>query len=111
MRKVEQYSLEIPSDTPKTFEGLKSFIESMPEVFEEAVMSQYAHDQRYSYFSDNFEVVDIDEGSFTFEVDVQYYEGCKGKDDVTLECMTVEYEIKEGCLEFELDETVWRTDN
>ena len=111
MRKIQHYSISIPQDTPKTLQGVKVLIESHSHIFEDAVMAEYRGDQRYTYVSDNFEVTEIEEGAFTFEVYVSYFEGCKDRDGVDRQEMNVEFEIRNGCIEFDLDETVWNTDN
>ena len=81
-------------------------------------MADYRGDPRFSYQPDSFEITDFyydgdQSGSIEFDVDVQYFEGCKDKDYIDQEPRTAEFTLdkKNRCLVFELDETIWNPDN
>lgn len=115
---IATYEIGVPEGTPETEEALKKIIEDNAHIFEGMMMSSYRGDQRYSYQVDSFEITDINTdgstcGSFEFEVGIQYYEGCKDKDDLDTVDGSADftYDRATGCLKFELDETVWNPDN
>jgi hypothetical protein len=110
------YEISIPSGTPNTKQEFIDLIKQHQQYFENAFMSNYAHDKRYTYFGENLEVSDIEydpatkSGSFTVSADIEYYEGCKDKDSVESEDLSVDYKIINEAIHFTLDETVWRTE-
>lgn len=115
---VETYEIGVPVGTPATEEALKKIIEDNAHIFEGMMMASYRGDPRYSYQADSFEITDINTdsticGSIEFEVGIQYYEGCKGKDyfDVVDGSADFTYDKATSCLKFELNETVWNPDN
>lgn len=123
MIKTTEYEISVPEETPGTDEALKVLIEGNYHLFEESVMSNFRYDTRYSYFGESFKVIELEVdsldngvlngGSFTFEVQIQYYEGCKNKDDVETVDETIEfsYEPSSRLIKFTLDETQWDLDN
>lgn len=113
MQNLVEYSIDIPSDTPKTLKGLEDFIKSISHVFEAAIMGKFAGNREYSYIADNLEVTEINidpstsEGTFSFSVDVDFFKGCSGMDALLIEELTVEFSIENGMFLFVLDETLW----
>lgn len=120
MAKLTIYEIFVPIDTPDTKEAFENLIEKNGHIFERFVMSNFRGDMRYEYQADSLTVsqIDIDsssstEGTITFEVDVQYFEGCKNKDYLDQSEYSVDFTYDRGSrvLKFELDETIWNPDN
>ncbi|RDT54482.1 hypothetical protein DXF93_11615 [Escherichia coli] len=117
MIKTQEFQIYVPQGTPSTVAAFKKLIESHYHLFEDSVLSNF-NDTRYTFQGDSLTVTEFEcedglNGSFTFEVDVQYYEGCKDKDDVFSHEDTVEfsYEKATRLIKFSLDETIWQVDN
>ncbi len=118
MRTETEYEIDIPQNFANTKAAFKTLIEEHYQLFETSVMSAHAGDMRYSYMGDSFTVTEIEppedgQGSFTFEVMVQYYEGCKGKDgvDPIEETVAFSFDKESRSIKFTLDETQWGLDN
>jgi hypothetical protein len=115
MEKVK-YEISVPPGTPPNVDEFKRLIEANRGMFENFVMGAYRGDYRYSYFPDNFEVTEVNVsnypvGTFSFSVDVVYYEGCKDKNDTERLEFDIEYEVINKVIHFSLDELVWKVDN
>lgn len=116
---IKRYEIYFPTDFQNTVKTFKDLIKQHAHYFEGYVMADYRGDARYSYRSDSFEVTEVwyekgdDAGSFEFEVDVDYFEGCKDKNGVDQEPRIAEFifDKSKRCLVFELDETIWNPDN
>lgn len=118
MRIETEYVIDIPIDFTNTEAAFKKLLEEHYPLFETSVMSAHAGDMRYSYLGDTFTVTEVEQpedgqGSFTFEVMVQYYEGCKGKDgsDPIEETVAFTFDKQSRSIKFTLDETQWGLDN
>lgn len=113
------YEIAVPNDFPASEGAFKELIKQHANYFEGHVMADYRGDARYTYQPDSFEVTEVyyeigdDAGSIEFEVDVQYFEGCKDRDGVDQQPRIVEFSVDKikRCLVFELNEDVWNTDN
>ncbi|MGG8210734.1 hypothetical protein PGO52_13435 [Klebsiella aerogenes] len=116
---TKRYEIYIPDDFSNTEAAFRDLIKQHSHYFEGYVMADYRGDPRYSYQSDSFEVTEVwygkgdNAGSFEFEVDVQYFEGCKDRNYLDQEVRTAEFSLDKSkkCLVFELDETIWNPDN
>ena len=116
---TKRYEIYIPDDFLNTEEAFKDLIKQHAHYFEGYVMADYRDDARYTYQSDSFEVTEVsyvtgdNAGSFEFEVDVQYFEGCKDRDYLDQDGRTAEFTFDKSkrCLVFDLDETIWNPDN
>lgn len=118
MIRTTDYELSVPEGTINSEADFKAFIESHYQLFEDSVMSSYRGDMRYSFQGDSLTVTEAEcedgsSGYFTFEVDVQYYEGCKDKNDVSSHEDSVEFSYDKATriLKFSLDEIIWQVDN
>ncbi len=118
MRKETEYQIEVPKDLPNSIAAFKKLVEEHYQFFETSVMSAFRGDMRYTYLGDSFTVTEVEppedmQGSFTFEVQVQYYEGCKDKDDTDTieETLPFTYDKQSRLITFTLDETQWGLDN
>jgi hypothetical protein len=116
--KIQNYEIEVPEGTPTTQSAFIALVEENGHLFKGLVMADYRGDCRYEYQPDSFKVTDVNsecwsDGSFEFEVDVQYFEGCKDKDFVDSIPGTVEfsYDKSSRLIKFELNETIWNPDN
>lgn len=117
MSNIKSYEIDVPVGTPATEAALKSLFEANGHLFEGLVLADYRGDTRYEYQPDSFKVTETNlenwpQGSFEYEVDVQYFEGCKDKDYVDNATGTVEfnYDSVSKLIKFELDETIWNPD-
>lgn len=117
MIKTQEFEIYVPEGTPGTSKAFKELIESHYHLFEDSVLSNF-NDARYSFQGDTFTVTEVESedgksGSFTFEVYIQYYEGCKDKDNAFPHDDTVEfsYDKMTRMIKFSLDETIWQLDN
>jgi hypothetical protein len=118
MAKLISHEIYVPQGTPSTEDAFKDLIEKNGHIFEGFVMSKFRGDGRYQYQKDSLTVNEINHdgqtsGSISFNVDVQYFDGCKDKDYLDQEEYEVDftYEKNERLLKFELDETIWNPDN
>lgn len=113
-----EYEIHVSPDLLNTEAAFRKLIEYHNHLFERSVMSKYAGDMRYSYIRDSFTVTEVErlddtQGSFTFEANIQYYEGCKDNNGVVDIEDTVEYSFDKntGLIKFTLNETPWKLDN
>lgn len=115
---TKTYEIHVPEGLPNTEKAITTLIEQHGHYFEGYVMADYRGDARYSYQPDSFEITEFNYdgdqfGSIEFDVDVQYFEGCKDKNYLDQESRTAEFILnkEERCLVFELNETIWNPDN
>ncbi|EPJ0400940.1 hypothetical protein ACTBCG_003115 [Providencia rettgeri] len=110
---MTEYKIELEGVDPNNLSLLKDKIEENRDIFEKAVLANYiSDDPRYEYMSDSFEVEDISDSYFSYTAEVSYYNGCKDctyNDDTP--GVSVPYKIVNGCIFFELDESIWYVDN
>lgn len=107
MREHVTCSIPLNGVSPTDFKALAELISSNGHIFESYIMGKYDGDARYSYHSDLFEVVEIEEGSFAYCAQISYFEGCKDKDYVDFQDDTISYEIIDETIVFELFEIDW----
>lgn len=118
MVKLVSHEISVPEGTPGTDKAFKDLIEKNGHIFKGFVMSNFRGNPSYEYQPDSLKVIEIDHdgstsGSITFEVDVQYFEGCKDKDYLDQKEYSVEftYDKASRMLKFELNEMIWDLDN
>lgn len=108
MSNIQTHTIPIPDGISSDLTKIKDVIEEHSSKFDDYILSAYSGDARYSVFDGSFEVTSISEDFFEFTAQVQYYAGCAGQNDVFDVDGSVEYQIENDQLSFELDETVWR---
>lgn len=108
MSNIKTHVIPIPDGIAPDLTKVKELLEEHSSKFDDYILSAYSDDARYSVFDGSFEVTSITEDFFEFIAQVQYYAGCAGQNDVFDVDGSVEYQIDNGNLSFELDETVWR---
>ena len=118
MANLTTREIPVPEGTPSTEKAFRDLIKDNGHIFEGFVMSNFRGDARYEYQAESVSVSEINTdgktgGSITFEVDVQYFEGCKDKDYLDQQEYTVDftYDSESRTLKFEMDETIWNPDN
>ncbi|TBL62058.1 hypothetical protein [Hafnia alvei] len=102
-----KYQISLNDVSPEDLNSIKELIEKHAHYFEKTVMGNFGDDVRYSYHPDNFEISEIDADSFTYDAQISYYEGCKDKNYTDTHSDTIEYEIIDGEIIFDVDELVW----
>lgn len=110
MNKIVHYKLPLTEGGINNLNEISALIEDNSILFESAVLSTYGGDSRYSFLDDSFKVSSIVNGFVEFTCQVNFYAGCADQNDTFDESGSFEFEIEEGHLVFELDETVWRTE-
>lgn len=110
MNKITLYQLPIDENETHNLSEIKELIEANSTLFVDSVLSTYGGDSRYSFVDDSFKVSSIVNGFVEFTCQVNFYAGCADQNETFDEDGSFEYEIEEGHLVFELDETVWRTE-
>ena len=107
MNTTKTYRIELKGIDPSDLVAVAKLIEENAFVFESTVLSAFNDNASYTFISNLFEVINIDDSYFEYEAQYQYFEGCKGKDFNGTHEDSVDYEIKDGYLVFELDELAW----
>lgn len=102
-----KYKIPLNGVSPEDLNSIKELIEKHAHYFEKTVMGNFGDDVRYSYHPDNFEVSEIDGDGFTYDAQISYYEGCKDKNYSDTYSDTIEYEIIDDEIIFDVDELVW----
>ncbi|EAN1667275.1 hypothetical protein PP793_004336 [Salmonella enterica] len=104
----KEYRLPLGNVNPDDLNALSELIVSNSDKFENYALSSISDaDSRYTYDAYNFEIVDIDEGGFSFIAPYSYYEGCANNDHSGEVEGYVEYEIVENEIVFTLEELAW----
>ncbi|HEM8673202.1 TPA: hypothetical protein U2Q59_000818 [Enterobacter hormaechei] len=107
MQQIKNHKIPLDGTNPTDLNALKDIIESNSYMFEEYLLTDFGGDARYSVVDGSFEITAIAEGFFEYTAEINFYAGCADMNDTSSVNGTMEFEIEDGNIIFELDETVW----
>lgn len=108
---VKNYLIPLNGVDPKNLEAIKGLLETHSSMFENYFLAGYGGDASYSVIDGSFEVISIGEDYFEYEVGINFFAGCRDMNDSHEDTGLIDYEIRDGEIHIELDDSVWRLDN
>ena len=108
---VKNYVIPLNGVDPKNLEAIKMLLEMSSEKFEDYFLAGYGGDASYSVIDGAFEVTSIGEDYFEYEVGINFFAGCRDMNDSHEDTGLIDYEVRDGSIHIELDDSVWRLDN
>lgn len=105
--KTTQYVFPLNGCSSTNLNALKEIIESNADDFDDFLLSDFGGDARYSVIDGSFEITKIDDGFLEYTAEINFYAGCADMDDTSTINGNMDYEIENGSIVIELDESVW----
>lgn len=103
----KNYEISLNGIEHNDLDAIKDLIESNSHIFEPYFLSGYGGDAQYSIIDGSFEVIEIGVGFFECSMGINYYAGCRNLNNNHEDQNMFEYEIKDGKIHIEIDETIW----
>ncbi|CAH1456085.1 TPA: hypothetical protein MFX78_23235 [Klebsiella pneumoniae] len=108
---VKDYEIDLNGVDPANLDAVTGVLESHSHLFEDYFLAGYGGDASYSVIDGTFEVVSIGENYFEYEVGINFFAGCRDMNDSHEDTGLINYEVRDGCIHIELDDSIWRLDN
>ncbi|MCX8958051.1 hypothetical protein EHW66_02270 [Erwinia psidii] len=107
MTKMTTYRIPLDGTDAEDPEGIRALFENNAGMFEEALLSSYAGDIRYSMLHKTFQVSSLSPGLIKYRCQLNFYAGCTDQNETFDEAGSVAYQIEDNQIVFALDETIW----
>lgn len=108
---IKHYEISLNGSNPNNLETIKDILESNAHLFDKHLLADYGGDTRYSVMDGSFEVTEIGEEFFNFEAAINFFAGCSDLNDSSAVDGQLPYEVRNGSIHIEVDETVWNVNN
>ena len=108
---MKDYEIDLNGVDPANLDAVKGVLESHSHLFKDYFLAGYGGDARYSVIDGTFEVASIGGDYFEYEVGIDFFAGCKDMNDSHEDTGLIDYEVRDGRIHIELDDSIWRLDN